>query len=63
MIKETPSSQVSTIAEKVFQWWDYCLYIPLTALRVGTIIYFLFYWFSCNDWVRDHRVSLPHATS
>jgi cellulose synthase (UDP-forming) len=50
MIKETPSSQVSTIAEKVFQWWDYCLYIPLTALRVGTIIYFLFYWFSCNDW-------------
>ena len=44
-----PSSPGSTIAEKVFAWWDYFLYIPLTALRVGTIIYFLFYWFSCND--------------
>jgi cellulose synthase (UDP-forming) len=50
MTQETPSVPVSIIAEQVFKWWDYFLYIPLTALRVSTIIYFLIYWFSFNDW-------------
>jgi hypothetical protein len=50
MTEATSSSQVSTIAEQVFKWWDYYLYIPLTAVRVSTIIYFLVYWLSLNDW-------------
>jgi cellulose synthase (UDP-forming) len=44
-------SQVTVSTEKVFRWWDYALYMPLTALRLGLIIYFLFDWFSFKDWL------------
>jgi len=38
------SAQV--VREPVFKWWDYLIYVPLTFLNVGVIVWFLVDWFS-----------------
>ncbi len=38
--------------EKVFKWWDYPIYVALTAVMLATLAYFLRYWFSFGDWLR-----------
>jgi hypothetical protein len=37
--------------EKVFRWWDYAVFISLTALSLSAILYFLWCWFSLQDWL------------
>jgi cellulose synthase (UDP-forming) len=37
--------------ERVFRWWDYPLFIVLTAILLLTIYYFTSYWISLKDWL------------
>ncbi len=41
------------MAERVFKWWDYPLFILLTLLGFSAILYFMSYWFSFEDWLYD----------
>ena len=38
------------IAEKVFKWWDYPVFLFLTLLSLSTIFSLLWHWFSVSDW-------------
>ncbi|MBF8301976.1 MAG: hypothetical protein HW396_257, partial [Candidatus Dadabacteria bacterium] len=37
--------------EKVFMWWDYPLFILLTAILFFSIYSFISYWLSLKDWL------------
>ena len=38
-------------SERVFKWWDYPLFILLTAILIFTIYTFISYWLSLKDWL------------
>jgi cellulose synthase (UDP-forming) len=40
----------SVITEKVFQWWDYPIFVCLSGLSLFTVFWFLWHWFSVADW-------------
>jgi cellulose synthase (UDP-forming) len=56
-----PATQISVRTEKVFKWWDYCLFTLLTVAKFGVIVYFLWYWFSFKDWL-DYPFSFSVLT-
>src|SRR5688500_11647013 len=35
---------------RVFRWWDYVLFLVLTALNFAAFAYFLSRWFALPDW-------------
>jgi cellulose synthase (UDP-forming) len=55
------SSEPVVVADRVFRWWDYCVYGALSVVRLGVLFYFLLYWFSFGDW-RHHPVSFAVLT-
>jgi cellulose synthase (UDP-forming) len=50
------------IAERVFKWWDYPIFVFLSILSLGAILSFLLNWFSPEDWLL-HPVSFPLMTA
>jgi cellulose synthase (UDP-forming) len=61
LVEATEHSRNNTSAavsnERVFTWWDYPLFSLLTCLSLGSISYFLSYWFSAKDW-HQHPILL-----
>ena len=55
------SDHANIQTEKVFEWWDYPIFVFLTGLSFFAIAYFLLYWFSLNDW-RAYPVSFSIMT-
>src|SRR5215467_4813991 len=45
----------------VFQGWDYPLFICLTCIKLAIMVYFVWAWFSFQDW-RHYPVSFPIMT-
>ena len=48
--------------ERVFEWWDYPIFLLLSILSLGAILYFLLHWFRFEDWLL-HPVSFPIMTA
>ena len=48
--------------ERVFEWWDYPIFVLLSILSLGAILYFLLHWFSFEDWLL-HPVSFSLMTA
>src|SRR5919199_4060213 len=43
--------------ERVFRWWDYLCFIPLSALQLTALTWFMLSWLTLVEW-RQHPVLL-----
>jgi cellulose synthase (UDP-forming) len=42
---------VPVVSERVFRWWDYAIFLALSAWNLVVIASFMSYWFSLEDWL------------
>jgi cellulose synthase/poly-beta-1,6-N-acetylglucosamine synthase-like glycosyltransferase len=50
-LAKAPSQPVAS--ERIFRWWDYVVFIPLSACALVAMASFMSYWFSLEDWLDD----------
>jgi cellulose synthase (UDP-forming) len=50
MIAEPRENHTPVVSHKVFNHWDYLVFILLTCLSYGAITYFIVPWFLSDDW-------------
>ncbi len=40
----------TVVSDRVLLWWDYVIFVVLTCLNLGAVVYFASYWISLRGW-------------